>query len=564
MEMKRILIYIDLMGFEKKAMDDAEKTNRPIEDIRDSYRNSIKIRLKELKNKKTIVHFQPMSLDSWLLFSNDFCRAFKSIGEVLKAKLPLEIAIEIKEFNKSIEGDLIVLSNETISYIKNYIENDIIKQYKNWYKKVYKESPVTTFILFTAEAYEEFEFKWMCYKPYPSAEFYLVKHKNFEETYGFIEFFEEMAPQRKEYRTIDVDWTNYLIYAKESITSHLLHQRILNGIEYLYKVKSPEGGWGPTPNTKFRILNTCEVISGILNSPNLREEDKDQIYIALNKIFINGCNDGGFPSKTYDTFTSKCSSTTECTSWVVYTCLSYQRVFDEMGVQVDDKIHNAVEWLKSNFDENGGGWGLWLGEYVRLYPTLWAMMALNSCKSISDTDYKKYFESVINLHSSNDRCLFGFYPNSTANIPMSSLFLILINNINKKRNNLYIKYKDIFKKYETKIIDYIFSEEKKFLWEEKEEIKHHRTVQAKDGGYIKFQFTHFSSCYSIIALYRYLDRLNDYQKIRLKISLAMLLSLQDDGKFKMVNTSIPTDYTFITALSLYALGCVFKSQDEVK
>lgn len=555
---KCILIYIDILGFEKKAKNDAKKTKRPIEDIRDSFRNSIKIRLNELKNKNIIFHFQEMSFDSWLLFSDEFINVFKTTGKILKAKLPLEIVIGVKVFSKSTEKELIALSNETM----NYLKNDIIKQYKNWYKKRYKNSPVNTFILFTTEAYEELYFKHICYKPFSSAEFYLAKFKKFEKYLNDLEFIEEKASHDNRIIDTEIDLNNYLTYAKEPLNPQRLRQRILKAIEYIYEVKSPDGGWGPTPYSNFRLLNTCEIILGILSTPNLRQKDKNQIYITLNKIFENRCDDGGFPSKTYDTFTLRCSSTTECTSWVAYICLANQQIFDEMKVQIHDKIHDAIEWLKSNFDCGKGGWGLWLGEYVRLYPTLWAMRALNLCKTISDIEFKEYFDRVVNLHSSNNKYLFGFYPNKTANIPISSLFLILLDDISKTRNDFYNTYKEELEKYEGKIIDYIFSEETKFLWDEKEEIKHHNTVQAKDGGYIKFQFTHFSSAYSIMALYHHFDKLNKYQKFRLKLSLKMLLSLQeDDGRFRMVNTAIPTDYNFITALSLYTLKNAFEFQD---
>lgn len=356
-----------------------------------------------------------------------------------------------------------------------------------------------------------------------------------------------------DYSVIDVDWENFLIFAKDSITPQVLQQKISVGKEYLYKIKLVDGGWGGDSSNNFRILNTCEVILSILQSPNLKIVDKEIICEALDRIFKSQCrSDSGFPSITYDTFTSRCSSSTECTSWVVYICLTYSKL---LRISKKDEINNAVKWLVLNFDKNNCGWGLWLGEPIRLYPSLWAMRALNRSKTISNKNYEQYLINILGLHSSNDEYLFGFYPNSESNVAISSLFLTLIDEIKSTRNPIYQKYKHKFEQYEIKIINYIFAEQRDFMWCEIEEIKQHLTVKAKDGAPIKFPFTHFSTTYVITALTHYFGKLDDSQKLKLKASIVMLLGLQGlDGKFRMRNQCVPIDYTFSSSLSIYAIS----------
>lgn len=139
---KYFLVYIDILGFEERAEKGAEKSNffTP-ELVRDAYRREVERRLDELKGKrtihtytrkedKTVVHFREMSLDSWLLFTDSIWKAFRSVGEVLKANLPFEVAIEAKEFDESSAGEeLIALQNETIEYLKT----NILRSYKKWY-----------------------------------------------------------------------------------------------------------------------------------------------------------------------------------------------------------------------------------------------------------------------------------------------------------------------------------------------------------------------------------------------------------------------------------------------
>lgn len=175
MEMnEKFLIFIDIMGFEEKANYEEHITGRPVEDIRLNYQSSVEIRLNKLKNEKVILHFQKMSSDSWLLFSANFADVFKSIKNILTTKMEFEVAIDIRKFSKSIEEELIALSNEAI----NFLKSNIIGSYTKWYKSINKESPKKTFILVTGGAYDHF--KRICSEPYSNAGYYIIEYKEFE------------------------------------------------------------------------------------------------------------------------------------------------------------------------------------------------------------------------------------------------------------------------------------------------------------------------------------------------------------------------------------------------
>ncbi|MFZ3060612.1 MAG: hypothetical protein WA102_12865 [Candidatus Methanoperedens sp.] len=196
--MKHFLIYIDSLGYEKKAKEEAKNTGRPVEDIRESYIGSIEGRLKELKKREFIKSYKKSEYgDDFVVFTDSIWNAFKTIGEVLKAKLTLAIGIG---FLKVDDLYLIERSDETISNLKTYI----IPKYKKFYEDEHGEHSLTqTFILFTPEAYQQLDSKRKCSKPYPSADFYFIEQKEFERELKVLEFLEKIGSQRAEYREIE-------------------------------------------------------------------------------------------------------------------------------------------------------------------------------------------------------------------------------------------------------------------------------------------------------------------------------------------------------------------------
>jgi len=209
------LVYIDILGFVERADKEIKKSGSLTpEEVRNIYRGRVEGRLNELKEKRTIpsytrkedknvVHSREMSLDSWLLFTDDIWKTFRSVGEVLETQLPFEIAIGVKDFDESPVGkELIALRNETMDYLKS----NILSPYKKWYEEKHKKSVEQTFILLTPEVYKELgvkKVKRIACRPYKSANFYLVKRKEVERKLEILEFLEKIGLERDVYREIE-------------------------------------------------------------------------------------------------------------------------------------------------------------------------------------------------------------------------------------------------------------------------------------------------------------------------------------------------------------------------
>lgn len=179
--MKYFLTYIDILGFEKKANEESQKSNLEPEEVRDAYRKRIKRRLRKLRASKIILLFQEVGPDSWLLFTDSIWEGFKSVEETLKTKLDIEVAIGVKKFDESPAGEeLIAFCNETISYLKD----DILASYRKCYKDTHGKAVKQTFILLNEGAYKTLDYKKMCYDEiYEStkgSKFYLIKQDDFE------------------------------------------------------------------------------------------------------------------------------------------------------------------------------------------------------------------------------------------------------------------------------------------------------------------------------------------------------------------------------------------------
>jgi len=190
------IIYMDILGYNRRADEEAQKTGRPVEDIRSSYILSIDTRLNHLQQQGIIAFYgRPDYSDAWLVFTDSIWNAFKIIGETLKAQLPLAIAIGSGKFHQSCLADR---SNETVSFLKT----NIIPEYIKFYKSRYRKSPHDTFVLLTPEAYRELDYKDMCCKPYTAAKFYLLKQDQFRRELAMLEFLEKINLYRVEYRRI--------------------------------------------------------------------------------------------------------------------------------------------------------------------------------------------------------------------------------------------------------------------------------------------------------------------------------------------------------------------------
>lgn len=198
-QLKYFPIYIDILGYEEKAIKDAKKIGLDEKDIRHSYIQIIENRLDDLTKINVIAPYNKKSdidyTDEWIVYSGSIWTAFKCVGEVIKSKLPLALAIGVIETD---DKYLIGRSNEVIAYLKTFI----IPKYEKFYKEKHGNPLKQTFLLLTPEAYNALESRKICSKPYPSAEFYLVELEKFDYELKVIKFLEKIGSQRKEYRRI--------------------------------------------------------------------------------------------------------------------------------------------------------------------------------------------------------------------------------------------------------------------------------------------------------------------------------------------------------------------------
>lgn len=227
---KFVLVYLDILGFEKRAKKDAEKTSLDASEVREAYRKRIESKLSKLKATKTEQEYpkkecsmvslvKQVTIDSWLLFADDVWNAFKSIGEVLEAGLPMEIVIGIEEFKESQSGkELIALRDETIHYLRSDILNS--------YRKIRDKKIEQTFVLLTKEVYEDTGLSSIphakLYKSSKGEQFYLVENVQFETMLSSLKFLEELGSKRPEYREIDTLYVKPKSYDQitNTLTAH--------------------------------------------------------------------------------------------------------------------------------------------------------------------------------------------------------------------------------------------------------------------------------------------------------------------------------------------------------
>lgn len=196
--MKQVLIYIDIMGFEDRALDEARITGRPVEDIRGSYIYSIHNKLVSLNNYNIISRYDKMSPDSWMIFAEDLVSGLEAIDELLKTTFKFEIAIAIKEAIQS-SSQMSSLSNEVLAFLKS----NVIQQYREIYKTKSGTSPLETFILLTEDAYNKINNKDICIGPYSDAKFYSINMERLKPFLTMNNFIKRIKSYRPEYFRIE-------------------------------------------------------------------------------------------------------------------------------------------------------------------------------------------------------------------------------------------------------------------------------------------------------------------------------------------------------------------------
>lgn len=208
MKEKKYLIYLDILGFKDLAEEIAGKfKDDPIrqkflsEPLKEKIETIEKDKIEWTKGISAITG----SDDYVLLLDDDIDRMFKVIGEVSMIQIPhedydfipLEIAIDIKEFEMGVKVKDSINRSEVIDFLKN----DIINPYRKLYKEKHGEQSIIkeTFIVLANAAFSELKghHKKECTKhAYKNKEFYSLPLSVIERERKISEFLEKIGQSR--------------------------------------------------------------------------------------------------------------------------------------------------------------------------------------------------------------------------------------------------------------------------------------------------------------------------------------------------------------------------------
>jgi len=231
--------------------------------------------------------------------------------------------------------------------------------------------------------------------------------------------------------------------------------------------------------------------------------------------------------------------------------LSFERDYERI-------INDGCRWLQQNYDRKYGGWGSWYGEPIRLYPTVWALRALNKARNLQTCLLNWYEEEYIKkfLELASDKGCFGFYPYSEPNASITALSLILFKELENSKI-YYENFEDFIEVGKNFLLELRNKGTK--LWNSEEEIRTFSAILTKDGEHLTFPFTHLTSVLAIQGLCSIQDQLTVEEHYQLIESIDAFSNLahRKDGFFRWTTGSdiIPT---FATSLSLITLSESFR------
>ncbi|MBU7046556.1 MAG: TIR domain-containing protein [Theionarchaea archaeon] len=164
MKKKKYLIYLDILGFEQLPREISEKTGFQEDVIRDKFLSMPLKEEVERINRSLIGSYRGESaiegLNSYVLTFDDIQTAFEAIGKLTNIKIPHEdyrcIPLEIQLSTYGIDEDI---KTEPIyrKEILEFLKNDIISPYRNYYREAFGKAIRSTFVLLTESAYSDLE-----------------------------------------------------------------------------------------------------------------------------------------------------------------------------------------------------------------------------------------------------------------------------------------------------------------------------------------------------------------------------------------------------------------------
>jgi len=155
------LIYIDILGFEKLAVE-ISKLGIESREVRNRFIDIINDKLVTLEREKLIIG-KNTGRDDWLLITDDINKVPIIVVKILEhhipykdyKEIPFEIAVGVGEYDKwaTLSDNSIIAEDSTISFLKK----NILKYYREVYKNLNKQSIKSSFIVFNKSAYDRLE-----------------------------------------------------------------------------------------------------------------------------------------------------------------------------------------------------------------------------------------------------------------------------------------------------------------------------------------------------------------------------------------------------------------------
>ena len=167
--MRRFVIYIDILGF-SRMIREAKNVCLDSAEIRELWVSRVNKRLIEAKISNYLTAFHYMEADSWMVISKAADDVYYLLDNLPNLGLPLEIAVHFDNFKKGCDP---AFSDGVVSFLKN----NLLKSYRELYKKKKGESIKQTFILSTRKAFEALGQDKFWEKPYPSSKYYSLSSK---------------------------------------------------------------------------------------------------------------------------------------------------------------------------------------------------------------------------------------------------------------------------------------------------------------------------------------------------------------------------------------------------
>lgn len=198
---KKFLIYFDILGFEKLAIEIAKKSGFKEDVIREDYlSNPLEKRIKQLTKEKYTFSKGLSEIegsDNYLILVNDILTIFKLVGEFSQIQIPhkdfknipLEIAIDSIRIDEEVEVEL-KNRKETIQFLKS----DIVNPYRKYHTNNIGELK-ETFVLLTKKIFNELgslDKKSCEYIKYETKDFYIFDLKKIRQKFEISKFLKKI------------------------------------------------------------------------------------------------------------------------------------------------------------------------------------------------------------------------------------------------------------------------------------------------------------------------------------------------------------------------------------